>query len=140
MFFRSTGIISIITSGHCLCNYHDYEPTASMFCIEHTRMVNSENNQIKIVPSNQHTGPFEKTSPNFPIVNSVYAVFGSNDLDEIQDTEWEALDAYVMSATKRNRKIDLYGDDVYDLGITRIKILMIDYARLKLQPLALPTM
>ena len=115
-------VISIITAGHCLCNYEDYEPTASVYCKENALSSDAENTDpYNFVPVNQHLGPYQPLENN-GLANAIYALFGSKDLNDISENKWLARDAYVMSAIKTDGKVILSGDDAYDLGIARFEV------------------
>ena len=102
-------VISIITAGHCLCNYEDYEPTASVYCKENGHSSDAENTDpYNFVPVNQHLGPYQPLENN-GLANAIYALFGSKDLNDISENKWLARDAYVMSAIKTDGKVILSG-------------------------------
>ena len=69
-------------------------------------------------------GPYQPVENN-GLANSIYALFGSKDLNDIQANKRLARDAYVMSTirdTINNQGIILSGDDAYDLGIARFEV------------------
>ena len=71
-------------------------------------------------------GPYQPAENN-GVANSIYALFGSKDLNDIQANKRLARDAYVMSTirdtdTINNQGIILTGDDAYDLGIARFEV------------------
>ena len=133
-------VLSIITTGHCLCNYEDYEPSASVYCKENGRSSDADNtDKYNFVPVNQHLGPYQPRENNGK-ANAIYALFGSKDLNDILENKWLARDAYVMSAIRTDGKVILSGDDAFDLGIARFEVLSTDKVLqdLKLKSIRLP--
>ena len=98
-----------------------------MHCKENGRSSFPEkDDQYNFDPVNQHMGPYQPAENN-GVANSIYALFGSKDLNDIQANERLARDAYVMSTirdtdTINNQGIILTGDDAYDLGIARFEV------------------
>ena len=132
-------MISVITSGHCLCNYHDFEPEAKVFCKENKKVENHRNpTGFKYIYSNQQLGTYDPRNNNGE-ANCITATWGGKDLkDKKKKDEWGAREAYVMSVMNINGEITLSGDDAYNLGIARFEVPTFEIFKSKLAPLQLP--
>ena len=113
-----------------------------MHCKENKRVRDPKTNEFNIIPSDQHFGIH---SPEAALTgnawrNTIYATFGSQDINGWLVKKKEATTAYVMSTPIRDGKVVLHdkGDETYDLGIARFEVKHEEYIRLKLQQISLP--
>ena len=136
---QESSMISIITSGHCLCNYYNFEPTASVYCKENRKIEDHSNpTGFKYIYSNQQLGTYDPDS-NDGKANTISATWGVKDLKDIKVKDKRfARDAYVMSVMNEDGKITLSGDDAYNLGIARFEVSTLEISKSKLIHLQLP--
>ena len=113
-------------------------PTAGVHCKENKEVRDPKTNEINIIPSNQHFGTNSDSGSAWR--NTIYATYGSEDINGLLVKKKEATTAYVMSTPTRDGKIVLRdtGDETYDLGIARFEVKNEEYIRLKLQQISLP--
>ena len=156
-FYRKDKDIGVLTAAHCICCFHD----DTDICKEnyhHCQQNKIDKKTFSEVAVDQIVGRAEylkayprlpeKTDPTrrsdspFNVVAIVLGSkkFGFRNPQYSHDQVFYASNAYAMSATETNGKINLYVDGKYDIALIKAKVPSVRYSVLKLAHLNLPSM